>query len=254
MKSFRYQFDLITHLARRSFVLRYKGSTLGVLWSLLLPLFQLLILVFLFQKVVPLGIEAYPAFLFTGLLPWTWFSTCITSAGLLFTANRDLVRRPNFAPASLMLVETLSNLLTFLASLPILFILLVVYARPVTLSLVMLPVLLLIECILIGGLGIIIATLNVFFRDINHIMSVVITLLFYLTPVFYRSEAAGKRYGFIYTLNPVAVLIKSYRAILFYGTYPEWGPLLFAAIASLAILALGYLVYARRIHEVVDEL
>jgi lipopolysaccharide transport system permease protein len=81
MKSLTYRIDLIRHLVWRDFVLRYKGSVLGVLWYLLPPLAQLLVLVFLFGRVVPLNIEAYPAFVFCGLLPWTWFSTCLNSGG-----------------------------------------------------------------------------------------------------------------------------------------------------------------------------
>jgi lipopolysaccharide transport system permease protein len=80
MNSVTYRIDLIRHLVWRDFVLRYKGSVLGVLWYLLPPLAQLLVLVFLFGRVVPLNIEAYPAFVFCGLLPWTWFSTCLVSA------------------------------------------------------------------------------------------------------------------------------------------------------------------------------
>ena len=81
MNSLAYRLDLILHLVWRDFVLRYKGSVLGVLWYLLPPLTQLLVLVFLFGRVVPLNIEAYPAFVFCGLLPWTWFGTCLGSAG-----------------------------------------------------------------------------------------------------------------------------------------------------------------------------
>src|SRR5262245_44374686 len=94
-----YQVDLMGHLVWRDFSLRYKRSALGVLWSLVSPLSQLLVLVFLFQAVVPLNIDAYPAFVFCALLPWSWFSTGIGSACGLFMVNRDLVRHPNFAPA-----------------------------------------------------------------------------------------------------------------------------------------------------------
>jgi ABC-type polysaccharide/polyol phosphate export permease len=135
MGRFAQRYDLIRHLVRRDFTLRYHASALGVLWSVLLPLTQLLILVFLFRRVLPLGIEAYPAFLFSALLPWAWLSTCLSSAGSLFLGNRDLVRRPGFAPPVLIVVNTLSNLLTYLVSLPILLAVLVFYDRPLTLAL-----------------------------------------------------------------------------------------------------------------------
>src|SRR3990172_11455794 len=108
---FRYYIDLTWNLVQRDFILRYKGSFLGVLWVLLVPLTHLLVLVFIFVRVVPLNIDAYPAFVFTALLPWTWFSNCLTSSGGLFTNNRDLIRRPNFPPLILIAVNTFSNLL-----------------------------------------------------------------------------------------------------------------------------------------------
>jgi len=124
-----YQIQLIWHLVKRDFTLQYKRSVLGVLWSLLLPLGQLLIFIIVFQKVIPLNIEAYPVFLFSALLPWNWFSNCLNSAGGLFLNNRDLVRKPNFEPSILVIVNTLSNLLLFLVALPLLFILMLFFEQ-----------------------------------------------------------------------------------------------------------------------------
>jgi ABC-type polysaccharide/polyol phosphate export permease len=101
----------------------------------MLPLCQLLVLVFVFRKVVPLNIEDYPAFVFAALLPWIWFSTCLGSAGTLFINNRDLIRKPDFSPSTLVIVDTLSNLLSYLMFLPVLFVTLLIYHRAMTLSL-----------------------------------------------------------------------------------------------------------------------
>ena len=252
--SLTYYFDLIFHLVRCDFSLRFKGSTFGVLWSLMLPLAQLLVLIFVFQKVIPLNIDAYPAFVFSALLPWTWFSSSINSACNLFINNRGLMWRPNFAPINLIIVNTLSTLLLYLVVLPILFGVLVFYGRAMTLTLLILPLLILIQCILIIGLSLIIATLNVFYRDIAHIVSVVLMLLFYITPVFYWSQKVDENYRILYKLNPLAVLIQSYRTILFYGTAPEWGSLLLLGVTSVGVCGLGYLIYSRQLHKVLDTI
>ncbi|MDH4231471.1 MAG: ABC transporter permease [Nitrospirota bacterium] len=244
--------DLITHLVKRNFILRYKGSSIGVLWSLMLPLCQLLVLVFVFRKVVPLNIEDYPVFVFTALLPWIWFSTCLGSAGSLFIGNRDLIRKPDFSPSTLVIVDTLSNLLPYLLFLPVLFLMLFIYSRSMTLSLLYLPLLIMIQGILTAGLGLIIATLNVFYRDVQHIVSVSLMLLFYITPVFYRSQAIAESYRAVFKLNPIAVLIDSYRAVLFYGRVPEWSSLLLVGIISCAICFTGYFIYKRQLHEIID--
>jgi ABC-type polysaccharide/polyol phosphate export permease len=253
-RQFVYHFDLLRNLVWRDYSLRYKHSVLGLLWSLLLPLAQLLVLVFLFQAVVPLNIEAYPAFVFSAILPWSWFNSSLSSSCNLFISNRDLVRHPHFSPASLTLINTLSNLIAFMVALPLLIIVLVVYKRPITSALFMLPLLLLIQGVLTAGLSLIIATWNAFYRDVQHIVLVALMLLFYLTPVFYRPQAVAAEYQILYRLNPLAVLIQSYRAIFFEGVYPTWGALLFTALASSAVFAFGYLIYRRQQHEIIDKI
>lgn len=254
MNSLNYHFDLLCHLVRCDFIVRYKGSVLGVLWSLMLPLAQLLVLVFLFQRVVPLDIDAYPAFVFSALVPWTWFSTCLGSSGNLLVSNRGLVRRPNFAPATLIIVNTLSNMLNFIVVLPILIIMLILFDRAITLALLSLPLLILIQGILIVGLSLIISTLNVFYRDMQHIISIVLMLLFYMTPIFYQPHAVGENFRILYTWNPLTVLIQSYRAIFFYGIFPELNSLLFMGATSLVVCGIGYFIYNRYLHEVIDTI
>ncbi|MDQ7786433.1 MAG: ABC transporter permease [Thermodesulfovibrionales bacterium] len=254
MKSLEYNVDLVLHLVKRSFYLRYKGSAIGILWYLLLPLSQLLVLVFLFGKIVPLKIDAYPAFVFSALLPWVWFSSCLNSASSLFISNRDLIRKPNFVPFILIIVDTLSNLLAYIIFLPILFIMLAFYGHYVSLSLLYFPLLIMIQSILLIGLGMIISTMNVFYRDIQQIVHVAVMLLFYLTPIFYRSEAISSNYTLLFYLNPVAVLIQGYRSIIFYGSPPEWGSLLLSGAISVILCTIGFLIYKRRLPDIFDAL
>jgi len=254
MTASSHQFDLILNLVRRNFILQFKGSLLGLLWALLLPLSQLIIFVFIFRRVVPLKIEDYPAFVFTGLLPWNWFSMSIISASSLFISNRDLVRRPNFEPSILALVNALSHLLTYLVSLPIVFVLLATSGRGITWTVLLLPLIMLIQGTLIVGLSLFIATWNVFFRDVQQIIGVAITLLFYLTPVFYSLENVGREYRNLFTLNPMVVLIQSYRAILYEGAVPDWSTLLVATTVSVTVYGLGHLAYRRDIQNAYDFL
>jgi len=234
--------------------MRYHDSTLGVLWFLAVPLAQLIVLVFLFQRVIPLGIEAYPAFVLSGLLPWSWFNTSVSAAGGLFVGNRDLVRQPGFSPAILVIVNALSNLVPLVLSLPILLGLLGWYGREPGASLIFLPVLIAIQGVLIVGLGLGVATLNVFYRDVQHAVTVGLMLFFYVTPVFYRPQEVGEGFHWIFRVNPVAVLVEGYRAVFFRGTAPAAGPLLLATVTSGGILALAYWVYRAQRHDLVDAL
>lgn len=250
--SFTYHFDLIWHLVKRDFALQYKRSALGVLWSLLLPLGQLLVLVLVFQKIIPLKIDAYPLHLFCALLPWSWFSNCINSSGGLFIYNRDLVRRPNFEPYKLIIVNTLSNLLLYIIALPLLFVLMLYFGRGFTLSLVILPLLIIIQGVLIMGLGLIIATINAFYSDVQHLVGVALMMLFFLTPVFYGYESIGESFRFLYSLNPMASLIQNNRLIIYYGIFPSLSSMLFAGFSSVIAIIVGYIIYKRQLHDLID--
>jgi lipopolysaccharide transport system permease protein len=254
VKSGTNRFDLLLHLVWRDFAVRYRKSAFGVLWSIVPTLTQLLVLVFLFKKVVPLGIEAYPAFVLSALLPWTWFGNCITSSSTLFGNERNLVRRSNFDPSTLILVNMLVELINYLVFLPVLLAMLVFYDRIPTASLLLIPVLLLIQSLLIIGISLITATLNVIYGDVRYMVNLAVLLLFYLTPVFYQVHAIEEKYQILYLLNPLAVLIQGYRAIFFYGQLPEWMPLLFAAVVSVGVWGLGQLTYRRHLSSVYDAL
>lgn len=249
MTGLRQRYDLTRDLVRRDFTLRYHASNLGVLWSVLLPLTQLGVLVVLFHRIVPLGIEAYPAFVFAALLPWTWFSSSLAGACGIFLVNRDLVRRPSFPLPVLVVTSMLSNLLTYVASLPVLALVLVFYQRPLTAALCAFPVLVLVQGVLTVGLGLAFATLNVFFRDLQHIVTVALSMLFYLTPVFYQRPDVPQ--SWLFSLNPCAVLVEAYRAVFFYGVTP-WSGIGVSAATSALVFAAGWWVYARWHHDVVD--
>lgn len=246
--------DLLLHLVWREFAVRYRKSALGVLWSIVPTLTQLLMLVFLFKKVVPLGIEAYPAFVLSALLPWAWFGNSVTSSAPLFSSHRDLVRRPNFEPSTLVTVNTLVELINYLVLLPVLLALLIFYDRSLTPALLWLPLLMTIQCLFIVGISLITASLNVVYGDVKYIVNLAVMLLFYLTPVFYRVQAVGETYQALFTWNPLAVLIQGYREIFFYGHAPEWSALLFAAVASVALWGFGRFIYNRQLANLYDVL
>ena len=247
-----YQFDVISNLVIRNFMVKYKGALLGILWAVVVPLFYLLILTFMFGKAMPLNIEGYPAFLFIGILPWNWFSLSLNSAGSLFINNRDLMRKTNFVPLNLIVVDVFINLIGFLILLPILFILIKLYHHEITINVLYLPLLLLIQMILTIGLSLIIATLNVFYRDIQHMTTLAVMMLFFITPIFYDRAKIIAHFQIIFKLNPIAVLINNYRSILLYGHPPDWTAMLFLIFFSVFICWAGYAVYRLQLHKIFD--
>jgi lipopolysaccharide transport system permease protein len=246
--------ELVSHLVCRDFDLRYTGSVLGVLWSVLLPLSQLIVLVFVFERVVPLSIEAYPAFVFSALLPWAWFSSSLGTAGSLFMTHRDLVRRPHFEPATVVVMNTVSNFLMYLAGLPLLVLTVFLYGRLPTGAYLLLPVLILLQALLTIGLSLMAATWNVFYRDMQHIVTVALSLWFYLTPVFYELPPESAAATIFLMVNPMALLVHSHRQIVFEGQTPALAMLLLTTFWCVLLLLLGSYIYRRHHERIVDEL
>jgi ABC-type polysaccharide/polyol phosphate export permease len=137
---------------------------------------------------------------------------------------------------------------------PILLAVLGWYGRPPGASLLFLPVLIAVQAVLIVGVGLGVATLNVFYRDVHHAVAVALMLFFYVTPVFYRPQEIGERFHWLFRVNPVAVLVEAYRAVFLDGTRPAAGPLLQATLISAGILALAYRLYRAQRHDLVDAL
>ena len=246
--------DLLRELVVRDMKLRYKRSILGVAWSLLNPLTQLLVFSFLFRAVMPLHIPNYPSFVFTGVLAWSWFQGALFTAASAITDNRELIKRPRFPPAILPVVTVTTNLVHFALALPILLTFVALGGGRLTGAIVMLPFVILLQFLLILGLGYFVATFHVTFRDTQHLLGVFLMLLFYLTPVFYDASIIPARYQALYRLNPMLHLITAYRTILIQGSWPDFRALLPLSAFVGALLWLGHAVFTRASYHFVEEL
>ncbi|MBA2293237.1 MAG: ABC transporter permease [Gemmatimonadales bacterium] len=247
--------DVIIELVLRDLNLRYKRSFLGIVWSLVTPLAQLLVLRFIFTAVLPLDVPNYTAFLFIGILVWSWLQTALDQAAGTIVENRELVRLAGFPVAILPVVTVAANLTQFLFALPILAVFLWFGgATPLTAAPLLLPLLIAIQFLMLLSLAYFIAALHVRFRDIKHLLQIILMLGFYLTPVFYELRQAPTEYALIYVLNPMVHLIGAYRAILLHGTLPALLPLAGVTGASLVLLIFSYRRFVRASSNFVDEL
>ncbi|MEO5826748.1 MAG: ABC transporter permease [Gemmatimonadales bacterium] len=247
--------DVIIELVLRDLNLRYKRSFLGIVWSLVTPLAQLLVLRFIFTAVLPLDVPNYTAFLFTGIVVWSWLQSSLDQAAGSIVDNRELVRLAGFPVAILPVVTVAANLTQFMFALPILAVFLLIGgATPLTAAPLLLPLLIAIQFLLLLSLAYFIAALHVTFRDIKHLLQIILMLGFYLTPVFYELRQAPSEYAFIYQLNPMVHLIGAYRAILLHGTMPAFLPLAGVTGGSLMLLIFSYRRFVRASSNFVDEL
>jgi homopolymeric O-antigen transport system permease protein len=246
--------DVLRELIARDMHLRYRGSMLGMAWTLLNPLAELLVLSFIFNAVLPVNIPNYSAFLFTGLLAYGWFSTALILATGTIVNNRELINRPGVPIALLPIVTACSTLLHFLMSLPVLIALLLLTRVAITPVVLLLPAIIVVQFILILSLAYPLATVNVWFRDTPYFLRVGLQLLFYLTPVFYDASMVPERFRAVFYVNPLVYVIDGYRAVLVYGKLPAAMPLTLLALASGVGLAAGLAVFRGASYRFPDEL
>jgi lipopolysaccharide transport system permease protein len=247
--------ELIRNLVIRDLKVRYRNSVLGILWSLLNPLLMTLVFTVVFTLMIPSDIENYPVFFMCGFLPWSFFSTSVTGATGSIVNNSPLIKKVYFPREILPLADVLSNLVNFLLALIVLFAMIFAFGMKLTPAVLMLPFIILAEVMFIGGMALILSTANVFFRDTQHIMEIVLLAWFFLTPIFYpitvlpnNAEILGFTVNiqlWARRLNPMASLIASYRDVLYRGQLTGLDFFLRTLVTCLAVLVVGYLVFCR---------
>jgi lipopolysaccharide transport system permease protein len=245
---------LVRELIGRDIKLRYRGSLLGILWTLLNPLAELLVLMFVFGLVLRVGIPNFPAYLFTGLLAFGWFQTSLNFATASIVGNRELVRRPGVPVTVLPIITVASNLVHFMLALPILFALLLFSGVSIGWTVVLLPVVMAVEFMLILGFAYPLAAIHVWFRDTQHVLRIALQLLFYMTPIFYETRHLPERVRFFYELNPMAQMVDAYRAVLLRGEAPDPRGFGYLIVVSVILLTVGHAWFRRTSYRFPDEL
>jgi ABC-type polysaccharide/polyol phosphate export permease len=257
---YRYR-ELFANLFRRELKVKYKGSVLGVAWSLANPLALVGVYTLVFSIFLRVtGIEHYPLFVVSGLLTWVFFQTSVQSASSSLLGQAELVKQVRFPRQLLPLSVVATNLVTFAVMLAVILpINLAIIpetrstfwaAIPLSLTLVALA----------SGLAVVVACVNVFYRDVEHLVSTGLVPLFFLTPVFYTFDSIPGaaehetlvdviRYG-----NPLTPVLESIRDPLFAGRLPSVGDTVYAVVAGLASLTLGAIVFKRADDQLAAQL
>jgi lipopolysaccharide transport system permease protein len=245
MKSLRYHLDLLGVLVHKDIKLKYKNTVLGYLWSLLNPLAFALVFYIALKTVLKIQIENYLLFLLAGLFPWQWLSNCLNSAPLVFLANSSLIKKVAFPRALLVVSQIMQEMMHFVLTLPIIVMLVFAYDKtPSLLWLPGIPLLLVIQAAVIYGLALTVATLNLFFRDLERIVNIVVSMIFYMTPILYSETMVPREYAALVNLNPFAPIMIGWRNLFLDGVL-DIRSLLIGAVFGCASVLLGQLVYAR---------
>ncbi len=250
---------LLREFVRRDFKGRYAGSALGFLWSFVQPLFQLVLFNFVFATVMNLSpagerTENFAVFLFCGLLPWTAFSEGVQRASTAITENAILVKKLNFPSEILVLAVCMAALLHEGIAAVVFLVILGLFDQ---LSLAGLPVLLIalpLQMALTLGLGLMLSSVQVFFRDTAQVLGMIFMGWFYMTPIVYPLSLVPIEFRPWLELNPLTTLVGLYRQAFLGGTVP-WGPGLgWLAVASGASLVIGLRVFRSLKPAFADEI
>jgi len=239
--------EAVRNLVARDLKVRYSNSVLGIVWSLFSPLLMTLVYYVVFTYLVPSGIQKFPVFIMVGLMPWTYFTSSLIGATLAISANGHLINRVYFPREVLPLANLLSNGVNFLISLVLLFIFIAVFRIPLGISLVWLPVIMLIQTALSFGLGLLLAAVNVYFRDTQQLVDVAILAWFFVTPIIYSIDLIHNDTLklLLQIVNPMAGLVIAYRHVLYSGDWPQLGLLAITALEAMSILLIGAFVFRR---------
>lgn len=234
---------LLVELVKRDIKVKYKRSVLGIFWSFLNPLLTMMVLYIVFSTFFARDIPNFPVYLLTGKIVFDVYAQGSKGAMLSIKRNASIIKKVYVPKYMYSLGVVLSSFVTFGLSLIVLFLVMVVTHAPFTIYTLygILPICLLFMLTL--GAGLLLATVTVFFRDIEHLYGVFITLLMYGSGIFYPIDIVPENYRILFELNPVFAIITLFRDSFLYGTMFDPKTLLFAAVSSIVILALGIVVF-----------
>jgi ABC-type polysaccharide/polyol phosphate export permease len=243
---------LFSQLVRRELRQKYKGSVLGLLWYVVNPLVLMGAYTLMFGFVFKLQkVADFPIFLMVGLVIWTFFQQSLMAAAESLLVQGALIRKARFPRETIPTATVTVQLVTLLAVLGLVAVVAVPIRGTFTVWLLLVPVLLLLLFGFVLGCALIVSVLHAYFRDIAPVLAAALLPWFFLSPIFFRTEniAYVARHPFVGTalnwINPLAPFIEAVRAILYSGTSPGWGRLLYAACAAAVSLVLGRALFRR---------
>jgi lipopolysaccharide transport system permease protein len=237
--------DLVAALTQKELRVRYKSYALGYMWSLAQPIAFSLVFYFAFKVALRVPMENYVFFLLSGLFPWQWIANSVNSSPMNLVNNASIIKKVAFPRHAIIVSNVLQDLIHFLLAIPIITVVGLVYHRSPTLMwLIGIPVLLVLQLALIVGLALILSSVNLFFRDMERLTMLMMTLLFYFTPVVYSIQQIPEHFRPFLMLNPAAPLMVGWRTLFMQGaldlTALAWG-----AGHAFLFLTVGSLIYRR---------
>lgn len=237
--------DVLSVLVEKEMKAKYKIASLGYLWSVVQPLTLAIIFYFVFKIVIRIGIENYPLFLVIGLFAWQWFAVSVNNSLTSLVHNASVIKKINFSreliPLSIVTVEMIHFIMTF----PILLGAMLFFGvKPHLTALLLFPLVLMLQFLFTFSVCLLVSAVNLFFRDLERLVSVFMTLLFYLTPIIYTFDMVPAELRQYMLLNPMTVVVTSWRDILMSGGL-KWFEVSMVGLLSCVLFCVSYWIYGK---------
>lgn len=240
------QRSLIVELTKRELKLRYRNSFLGFLWTLVNPLVFMVIYTLVFHYFLGVKGEKFPAFLVSGMLPWTmWLAESVPSGTSCLVDHGAFLRSSVFPSDILPVVAVSTGMMNYVFALPVMFLLLLFFRIDLGWEILALPIIMAVQFLLTLSIVYLTSTLNVFVRDMRYLVQHFLMIAMFMSPVLYDFATLPPRFQRILSLNPLATVVSSYRSIFYYGAWPDWRRLAYVTLFALALLCVSTQVFSR---------
>lgn len=237
--------DLIWYLVLRDLRVRYRRSTIGLLWTMLQPLIMMLVLYVVFSHVFRFQLYRYPVYALAGILFWNFFQQSIVASMNSLRGNAAILQKLPVPKAVFPVATVLSGVVNLCFALVPLLAILVATGQPLDAALLFLPVSILLAALFTLGAGLLLSPLAVFFHDVVELVGVVMMLLMYLTPIFYPMAIIPEKYRWMVRYNPIRSVLEVFRDPIYYGKIPPLPHVGVTVAIALTALLIGALAFRR---------
>jgi len=238
----------------RDIKIRYKQTVLGAMWAIIQPFFTMVVFTIFFGNFAKVPSEGvpYPVFSYSALVPWTYFSGALALSGNSLIGNSNLLTKVYFPRFAIPAASVLSGILDFFIASLLLFGIMVYYNIPLSLGLLLWPILVILLILLALGLGMVFSSLNVKYRDIKYTIPFLIQLGLFVTPIIYPISILPEKYKIFVALNPMTGIIEAFRSTVIPNKHIDMLLLLYSVIVSLLIFLLGLMYFRKMEKEFAD--
>lgn len=234
--------EVITFLAWKDIVVRYKQTVLGIMWAIFQPIFSMLVMTFVFGNLAGMPSEEgvpYYIMVYSALLPWNFFATAFTSTSNSLVINAQMIKKIYFPRLTMPIASVVTAAVDFLISFGILILMMVIFRYMPPIRILLLPFFILLAFIISLGFGLFFSTLNVKYRDIRYIVPIIIQFGMYLSPVAYTSSVIPENLRLLYSLNPMVGVIEGFRWCIIPSVEIYVPALIISIIMSILGIVLG---------------